>query len=196
MKRYGNLAFVGIGNTLAGDDGVGPVMLGMLQKALEGVNGIAFHLISGDLYALWDLLPETRAMVILDAVAGNEPGTVYADQPMPRGFTPSFHQTDAATVMKKLELLSQGSFPQWTVWGVCIHMPETLGEGLSSPVQAGAEKAVREITGALGGDGLQVGAERFVLADGGARCVPVGDKGRKRPYPSSFSCPNSCMRLR
>lgn len=168
-----SLAFVGIGNTLAGDDGVGPVMLGMLQKALEGVEGIAFHQISGDLYALWDLLPETRAMVILDAVTGIEPGKVFVDQPMPRGFTPSFHQTDAATVMKKLELLSQGGFPQWTVWGVSIRMPETLGEGLSSPVQAGAEKAVKEITDALGGEGLQVGVDRFVLTDGGARCAPI-----------------------
>jgi len=166
-----NLVFVGIGNTLAGDDGVGPVMLGMLQEALEGVAGISFHLVAGDLYALWDLLPETRAMVILDAVTGNEPGTVYADQPMPRGFTPSFHQTDAATVMKKLERLYQGNFPQWTVWGVSISIPDTLGEGLSPPVRAGADEAVWEILDALAGDGLKVGDDRFVLTDGGARIV-------------------------
>ena len=173
LKKDLNLAFVGIGNTLAGDDGVGPVILEMLKKALGGVDGINFHLISGDLYALWDLLPETRAMVILDAVAGDEPGTVYAAKPMPKGFTPSFHQTDAATVMKKLERLYQGNFPQWTVWGVSIHIPHTLGEGLSSPVRAGAEMAVREILNALGGDGLKVGDERFILTDGDARCAPV-----------------------
>lgn len=171
--REPSLVFVGIGNTLAGDDGVGPVMLGMLQESLGGVEGIAFHLISGDLYALWDLLPETRAMVILDAVTGIEPGKVYADQPMPKGFTPSFHQTDAATVMKKLEQLYQGSFPQWTVWGVSIRIPDTLGEELSPPVRAGADEAVREILDALAGDGLPVGDERFVLMDGGARCAPL-----------------------
>jgi len=173
LTQERSLAFVGIGNTLAGDDGVGPVMLGRLREALGGVDGISFHLVAGDLYALWDLLPETRAMVILDAVAGDEPGTVYAAQPMPKGFTPSFHQTDAATVMKKLERLYQGSFPQWTVWGVSIRIPDTLGEGLCPPVRAGAEMAVREILNALGGDGLQVGAERFALTDGGARCAPV-----------------------
>ncbi len=173
LTQERSLAFVGIGNTLAGDDGVGPVMLGMLKKALGGVEGVSFHLVAGDLYALWDLLPETRAMVILDAVTGNEPGTVYADQPLPRGFTPSFHQTDAATVMAKLERLFQGRFPQWTVWGVSIRMPENLGEGLSSPVQTGADLAVRAILNALEGEGLQVGDERFALLDGGARCASV-----------------------
>lgn len=173
MSRDRNLVFVGIGNTLAGDDGVGPVMLGMLSEALEGVAGVSFHLIAGDLYALWDLLPESRAMVILDAVTGNEPGTVYADQPMPRGFTPSFHQTDAATVMKKLERLCPEGFPPWTVHGVSIRLPDTLGEGLSPPVRAGAELAVRAILNALAGEGLRVGDERFVLLDGGARCAPV-----------------------
>lgn len=171
LKRDGKLVFVGIGNTLAGDDGVGPVMLDLLRGALEGVEGISFHPVPGDLYALWDLLPETRAMVILDAVTGIEPGKVYADQPMPRGFMPSFHQTDAATVMKKLERLYQGSFPQWTVRGVSIRIPDTLGEGLSPQVRAGADEAVREILAALAGDGLQVGDERFVLIDGGARIV-------------------------
>lgn len=175
MRQDRNLVFVGIGNTLAGDDGVGPVMLEMLRGALKGVEGISFHTVAGDLYALWDLLPESRAMVILDAVAGSEPGRIYADQPVPRGFTPSFHQTDAATVMKKLERLCPEGFPQWTVHGVSIRIPDTLGEGLSPPVRAGAELAVKKIIDALGGTGLKIGSETFVLTDGGSRCVPVED---------------------
>lgn len=181
LKQGQNLLFVGIGNTLAGDDGVGPFMLGMLQRALKGVEGIDFHLVAGDLYALWDLLPETRAMVILDAVTGSEPGTVYAGQPMPRGFAPSFHQTDAATVMKKLERLYQGNFPQWTLWGVSINTPDTLGEGLSDPVRAGAAVAVRGILNALCGEGLPVGSARLVVMDGGARCAPLVTGPRDTP---------------
>lgn len=168
----GSLLFLGVGNTLAGDDGVGPVMLSMLRDALQGVEGIGFHLVPGDLYAIWDLLPGCEAMVVLDAVTGGEPGTVFRGRPMPRGFTPSFHQTDAATVMKKLERLHQGTFPQWTVWGVSIRLPDTLGEGLSAPVTAGAAAAVQGLLGALRGGGLQVGERRYVVVDGGARCAP------------------------
>ena len=170
LRKPLELLFVGIGNTLAGDDGVGPVMLSELQQLLGSTAGIGFHLIAGDLYALWDLLDEAAAMVILDAVAGDEPGVVFEGKPVPRGFAASFHQSDAATVMKKLEALHGGDFPCWTIWGVTITPPETLGEGLSGPVRAAADRAVARLLALLNGQGLPVGGVKLVI--GGAHGAP------------------------
>lgn len=172
MNSVLELLFVGIGNTLAGDDGVGPVMLSNLREALGDVGGMGYHMIHGDLYQLWDLLPRTRTLVLLDALAGDDPGLVVRGKPAVRGFAPSFHQTDAAAVMRKLETLYEGVFPLWTLWGVTIACPDRLGEGLSEPVDEGARIAVSDIVKALAADGLAVGDAVLALGErGGSPCI-------------------------
>lgn len=151
------LTFIGIGNTLAGDDGAGIVMLRSLEHRIGSVPGIAFVEIPGDLYEIWDIAPSTECIVFLDAVAGDTAGVVVVGKTHPRAFSPSFHQSDLCSVVESLASIYSGRFPQWTLWGVTIDPPETLGEGLSELVTLGVEKAVSEITELLLGEGLSVG---------------------------------------
>jgi hydrogenase maturation protease len=149
--------FIGVGNTLAGDDGVGVVMVRNLQKVIGKNPQFSFMEISGDLYEIWDVLPVTDSMVFFDAVSGATPGLVSVGEILPGAYCPSFHQADLCSVVKSLSMIYDGLFPQWTLWGITIDPPETLGEGLSRPVHLAAEKAVSEIAGFLQGSGLKVG---------------------------------------
>lgn len=151
------VTFIGIGNTLAGDDGAGMIMLRKLKESIGDVNGVAFLEIPGDLFEIWDIASETDSIVFLDAVAGTVAGEVSSGKTLPRAMSPSFHQSDLCTVVESLASIYQGEFPQWTLWGVTIAPPQILGEGLSDVVSLAVERAVSEITALLQGDGLPVG---------------------------------------
>jgi len=149
--------FIGVGNTLAGDDGVGVVMLRDLQKIVGECPRFSFLEMSGDLYEVWDVLPSTDSMVFFDAVSGETSGQITEGKMLPRAYSPSFHQADLCSVVESLHKIYDDPFPQWTVWGVTIDPPETLGEGLSPAVSMAAGKAVDEIVGYLRGSGLRIG---------------------------------------
>ncbi len=151
------ITFIGVGNTLAGDDGAGMAMLQELRCRIGDVSGIAFREIPGDLYEIWNILPGTKSVVFLDAVAGEVAGQVITGKTLPRAFSPSFHQSDLCTLVESLATIYEGEFPQWTLWGVTIDPPQVLGEGLSEVVAVAVKKAVSEITDLMQGDGLQVG---------------------------------------
>ncbi len=151
------VTFIGIGNTLAGDDGAGMAMLRKLKENIGDVNGVAFLEIPGDLFEIWDIASGTDSIVFLDAVAGEVAGVVSRGKTLPRAMSPSFHQSDLCTVVESLASIYQGEFPQWTLWGITIDPPQILGEGLSGVVALAVERAVSEITALLQGDGLPVG---------------------------------------
>lgn len=157
------ITFIGIGNTLAGDDGAGIVMLRKLQSRISNVPGVVFREIPGDLYEVWDLLPTTETMVFLDAVAGETAGELFQGKTLVRAFCPSFHQSDLCSVVESLAMIYDADFPQWTLWGVTIDPPLMLGEGLSRVVGLAVDKAVNEITGLLFGEGLPVGSNLVKL---------------------------------
>jgi len=151
------ITFIGIGNTLAGDDGVGIFMLRELERRLASTRGMKFLEIPGDLYAVWDILPDTESVVFLDAVAGEKPGMIKTGRTMSRALSPSFHQADLCSVLDSLEAVYEGVFPQWTLWGVTVDPPQTLGEGLTQEVAGAVEETVFRLITLLEGDGLQVG---------------------------------------
>lgn len=151
------ITFIGIGNTLAGDDGAGIVMLRKLKNRIGETPDICFREMPGDLFEIWDILPDTDAIVFLDAVAGTEAGSISIGKTLPRAFSPSFHQADLCTVVESFATIYEGEFPQWILWGVTIDPPKTLGEGLSRAVADAVEDAVSEIASLLLGDGLTVG---------------------------------------
>lgn len=152
----GKIVFAGVGNTLAGDDGVGVFMVRELKRRLPRSEDLVFLELEGDLYQIWDFLPGTDVFVFLDAVTGGPPGTVRTGKTLPRACAPSFHQSDLSAVVTSLAKLWEGDFPRWTIWGVTILPPEFLGEGLSEPVAAAAEEAVNSIIHLVAGPGLDV----------------------------------------
>lgn len=152
----GKIIITGVGNTLAGDDGVGIHMVRELKGLLPSNDRFVFAELEGDLYEIWDMLPGTDAFIFLDAVAGEIPGIIKVGKTLPGSFNPSFHQSDLSTVLASLQKLWEGEFPLWTIWGISIAPPEILGEGLSEPVRAASIEAVKKLVELLNGEGLEV----------------------------------------
>lgn len=137
------IAVVGIGNTLAGDDGVGVEVVRRLATSWDGHEDVLLEVLPGDLLAVCELLGRARRFLFVDAVAGDRPGQVVTSVTTPRAFTPSLHQTDIGAVMTTLARLGVAEpFPEWCVWGVVIDPPRELRDGLSAEVEAGAAELV------------------------------------------------------
>jgi len=152
-RRRARLAVVGIGNDLAGDDGVGVVVAGRLRARFRSRDDVLVATLAGDPFAVADLLGEAERFVFLDAVAGETPGELRRLRSAPRAFAPSMHHTDIGTVMASLAALEVVSpFPPWEILGVVIRPPEELGEGLSPEIAAAAERLEREVVAMVEGD--------------------------------------------
>lgn len=137
------VALVGIGNPLAGDDGVGPEVLKRLQERYGNDARLRFLQLESDLFALADHLASAWHFLFLDAVAGEEPGLIQVSTAYQRGFAASLHQTDLAAVMGSLEALQVADpFPTWEVWGITIEPPREYREGLSPAVSEAASRLV------------------------------------------------------
>jgi len=129
----------GIGNTLAGDDGVGIEIVGWLREKWSAHPAVALEVLEGDLFAVADWLPAARRFIFVDAVDGETPGQNVILRDCPRGFASSFHQSDIGAVMRTLHALDVVQpFPEWEIWGVTIRPPGELRYGLSAEVRRGA----------------------------------------------------------
>jgi hydrogenase maturation protease len=150
------VAFVGIGNTLAGDDGAGVIALERLRTALAGcVNEqMLFYTLPGDLYAISEILDVAERFVFLDALAGETPGelrTLRSDAPFTHAG--SFHQTDIGAVMRTLAALEyRVPFPAWEIRGITIVPPERLEEGLSPEINRAVDRLVGVVVEEIRGD--------------------------------------------
>jgi hydrogenase maturation protease len=146
VSRRARLAIIGIGNTIAGDDGVGVLVAERLQGRWSENDDVLVAILPGDLFSVSDLLHRTERLLFLDAIAGDDPGEIRVLDSAQRAFAASLHQTDIGTVMaalKKLEMTDP--FPEWEVWGITIDPPAELGEGLSPEVAEAADELERRI---------------------------------------------------
>lgn len=140
------LAIVGVGNTLAGDDGVGVEVVRRLAPVWEAEPRVLLHCIEGDHFEIADLLERAERFIFVDAVEGERPGELLSMGNARRAFAPSFHQTDMAAVMHSLEAIGiVDSFPAWEIWGVTILPPNQLGEGLSAEVEVAVDRLCQRL---------------------------------------------------
>ena len=157
---------MGIGNTLAGDDGAGIRALERLREHFGDRAEhyrITFTVLGGDLYSITDLLTPDHPMLFLDAVAGERPGNLVTfSGPHFPVTAPSFHQLDIGTVMRTLERLDIcRPFPYWEVRGITIAPPERLKPGLSPPVNRAVNRLVAELAEAIESGLLPPGADHI-----------------------------------
>ncbi len=140
------LAIIGVGNTIAGDDGAGVEVVRRLRKELGAKQGIFLHTLEGDHFDIADLLDRAERFIFVDAVEGELPGELVFKGNLRRAFAPSFHQTDVAAVMNSLEALGVADpFPPWELWGVTIRPPAELGEGLTPVVEVAVERLCQRL---------------------------------------------------
>ncbi len=106
------ITVLGVGNTIMGDDGIGPAILARLQELRGELAGVHFE--DGGLggLQLLDVVQECQRLLILDAVAGSQPaGTVVrltGDQ-VPRLLSKKIspHQVGLLDVLTAARLLGQ-----------------------------------------------------------------------------------------
>lgn len=133
------IVVAGIGNTLAGDDGVGIEIVGWLREKWSAHPSVALEVLEGDLFAVADWLPTAQRFIFVDAADGETPGHCVLLRDCPRGFASSFHQSDIGAVMHTLRALDLVEpFPEWEIWGVTIRPPGELRCGLSAEVRSAA----------------------------------------------------------
>ena len=146
VRGRARIAVVGIGNTVAGDDGVGAVVAERLLRRWRDTEEVLVAILPGDLFSVSDLLDRTEELLFVDAIAGDRPGEIRVLTSAQRAFAASLHQTDIGTVMSTLKRLEMADpFPEWEIWGVTIEPPDELGEGLSPVVAEAAEELERRI---------------------------------------------------
>ncbi|MEE4273391.1 MAG: hydrogenase maturation protease [Thermoanaerobaculales bacterium] len=146
MSRRARVAVVGIGNTIAGDDGVGVVVAERLQARWSERHEIMVATLPGDLFAVAEMLGTAETFVFVDAIAGDPAGDIRVLDSAQRAFAASLHQTDIGSVMEALKKLQLADpFPEWEVWGITIEPPVELGEGLSREVAAAVGELERRI---------------------------------------------------
>ncbi len=147
-----HLCFIGIGNTLAGDDGAGIVALDRLREHFADTAGrynLEFTTLGGDLYAITEMLSPERFFIFLDAVAGTRPGDLLTITDSKTPVTAaSQHQLDIATVMQSLQRLRLcDPFPPWEIRGITIATPERLSTSLSYVVDEAINRLVALLIG-------------------------------------------------
>lgn len=140
------VGLVGIGNTLAGDDGAGVVAVSLLREAYGDDPRLFFHCLDGDLFALSEVLGRAPRFIVVDAVLGDPPGRLVRRAPTPTRIAASFHQADVLQTLATLrELAVVDPFPEVELWGVTIHPPRELDESLSPPVEAAVRRLARRL---------------------------------------------------
>jgi len=140
------IALVGIGNPLAGDDGVGPEVLRLVQARRCGDERLLFLPLESDLFSLADHLDRAEHFVFLDAIAGDDPGAIRISRAYQRAFAASLHQTDLGAVMQSLQALGlPNPFPTWEVWGIVIQPPQAFRVGLSPGIAQAASRLAESL---------------------------------------------------
>ena len=142
--RVCELGIIGAGNTLAGDDGAGNVVVSMLKEKYLSRSDILLHNLETDPLELWDILPKAKKFIFVDAVAGKPAGRLVTvkNERLGRAWSPSLHNMDLPTVIRELNRLEQDNDPEWNIWGITIDIPDHLKEGLSSEVSKAVNRLV------------------------------------------------------
>jgi len=152
MKNDGvhprELGIIGVGNTLAGDDGAGNKVVQRLREKYASRSDIFFYNLETDPLELWDLLSSAKRFIFVDAVAGRPVGRLVevGKWKTGRAWAPSLHNMDLATVMQELSRLRQADEPEWNIWGVTIDIPDYLQEGLSTEVAMAVDILVGKLS--------------------------------------------------
>ncbi len=140
------LAVIGVGNTIAGDDGAGIEVVLRLKKKLGSNAGVFLHTLDGDHFEISSLLDLAEKFIFVDAFEGTQPGELVYEGNYRRAFAPSLHQADIGSVMNCLEMLGLAEpFPSWEVWGVTIAPPTEIRESLTTEVEAAVDILIEKL---------------------------------------------------
>ena len=143
---------VGMGQKVAGDDGVGIAVLDELRRRRVPEGTELVHL--ADPMDLIPLLEAEERIVLVDAVLASPPGVVVelgpeelsSQAPQPA----SSHGMGAAEAIELARALSPGAVPHLRVVAITISRPDRYRVGLSPEVAAAVPSAADHVLKLLG----------------------------------------------
>jgi hydrogenase maturation protease len=143
---------IGIGESAAGDDGVGWSVLDRLRT--DGVPAGVDLLAVRDPSEIVDLLAGARPVILVDAIVGARPGEVLEllpDDLAARGAgAVSTHGVGVLQAIDLARVLNDAPAPAIRIVGIAIDRPTRAREGLSPPVAAAVVKASERVRALLG----------------------------------------------
>ncbi|MDR3765054.1 MAG: hydrogenase maturation protease [Acidobacteriota bacterium] len=132
---------LGYGNTLRGDDALGPRAVERLRPLVFPAETLACHQLIPELAAQ---LAEYDAAIFVDAAAAGEPGTVHVRRLLPETQTASLtHHVSPATLLAMAHEL-YGRAPQ-SLLVTAVGADFTLQSSDEGPLSAAATRALDEI---------------------------------------------------
>jgi len=140
---------VGYGNPLRSDDGIGWYAAGLLatDPRLAGAQVLTHHQLAPELA---EDISRASLVVLVDAAADGDPGSVSVRQIEPRPATPTWsHRLDPETLAGLAEAL-YGTVPPIVLVSVAAGS-FAEGDGLSSPLRQVLPEVVEVVTGVVGG---------------------------------------------
>jgi hydrogenase maturation protease len=147
------ILIAGIGNIFLGDDGFGSEVMRHVCGRVNGSDGVrATDYGIGGMHLAYDLLDDWDALVLVDAIPSRgSPGTVHvfeADHESPDApASLDAHSMDPAAVFASLRAL--GGTPPRTIVVGCEVADVSERMGLSEPVEAAVQDAVRAVESAV-----------------------------------------------
>ncbi|OFW67693.1 MAG: hypothetical protein A2Z12_01565 [Actinobacteria bacterium RBG_16_68_21] len=141
---------VGLGNEIAGDDGVGIHVARLLGERLAESSDVDVVALPWAGLALLDILRGRQTAVIVDCLTSDArpPGTVVRlDQEGIAGSVRlnSFHDISFPTAIAFGRKMGWEMPTQIAIWGVEAAIVDTFFEGLSPAVEAAIEPLIREV---------------------------------------------------
>lgn len=148
---------LGMGNTLAGDDGVGIHVVRVVAErmAAGGRSDVVVEETSESYFALLDYIGRYDRILVVDAwrAAGHKVGDVHCFDIGPTdagACTAGSHGMGLASVVGLARQLCPGATPRVTVVAVTVRDEILLTEGLSPPAAAAVERAADAVERELG----------------------------------------------
>jgi hydrogenase maturation protease len=138
---------LGVGNPLAGDDGVGPEIIRRLNESFTFSDRVIIIDAGSNILAFLEQIATAEKLLIADAIIEPaEPGTIIVRSSVECSLPESSgqHQIGIEELLLKIETLC-GRKPQTTIVGVVPQEITAWSDKLSEPVQSAIPRAIEEI---------------------------------------------------
>jgi hydrogenase maturation protease len=149
MSSPPDVLVIGVGNTLRGDDGVGPAVIAALEA--RGLPGAQLISCQGDGLQLIETWKHADRVMLIDAVtSGGKPGAVYRFDALAQALPAelSFSSTHAFGVVEAIELArALDHLPSHLVIYAVEGKHFSIGARLSPEVEGALDELVERVAG-------------------------------------------------
>ena len=140
-----NVLVIGYGSSLRSDDGLGPLVAERLRSIFpnEPVTIISTHQLTFDFA---EIISRARCLILIDAMAGDTPGTITCQQVKPEKTQPHslLHHMEPGALLASTQAL-YGAVPRAYLWTAAAESFD-FGDSLSPAVRRALPEFLAQLT--------------------------------------------------